>query len=141
MSRHLLLPAALAFLSLTACQNPDPPAAYLLDPSALPDYEARLDHAGLTADWSEEFYHRGMVTYRTACFSCHGNTEQPGSIPDSRQFWKEPFKNGADPYALYQTLTRGFGLMPPQVRLTPREKYEVIVRTFIGLIAEFRELP
>ena len=27
---------------------------------------------------------------------------------------------------LYQTLTRGFGLMPPQVRLTPREKYEVI---------------
>jgi hypothetical protein len=27
---------------------------------------------------------------------------------------------------MYQTLTRGFGQMPPQVRLTPREKYEVI---------------
>ena len=122
---------ALACLLLFGCQapeppTPEPPAALLLDETALPDYEQRLDHAALMADWTEEFYHKGMVTYRTACFSCHGNPDQPGSIPNSRQFWKEPFKNGADPYALYQTLTHGFGLMPPQVRLTPREKYEAI---------------
>ncbi|GAB5519422.1 MAG: c-type cytochrome [Rhodothermales bacterium] len=98
----------------------------MLEASALPEYEQRLDHAGLMADWSEEFYHKGMVTYRTTCYACHGDTEQPGSIPNSRQFWQEAFKNGADPYAMYQTLTRGYGLMPPQVRLTPREKYEVI---------------
>jgi len=116
----------MAFIPLFACQTPDPPVTFVLAESALPDYEQRLDHAQLMADWSEEFYHKGMVTYRTACYSCHGDTEQPGSIPDSRQFWKEAFKNGSDPYAMYQTLTRGFGLMPPQVRLTPREKYEVI---------------
>ena len=116
----------MAFIPLLACQTPEQPATFLLTESALPDYEQRLDHAQFVADWSEEFYHKGMVTYRTACYSCHGDPEQPGSIPNSRQFWKEAFKNGADPYALYQTLTRGFGLMPPQVRLTPREKYEVI---------------
>ena len=127
MKRTIVALIGMAFLPLFACQTPDaPPETFLLAESALPDYEQRLDHARLMADWSEEFYHKGMVTYRTACFSCHGNTEQPGSIPNSRQFWTEPFKNGADPYALYQTLTRGFGLMPPQVRLTPREKYEVI---------------
>ena len=126
MKRVLFVLASMAFIPLTACQTPEPPASFLLAESALPDYEKRLNHARLTSDWSEEFYHKGMVIYRTACYSCHGDTEQPGSIPNSRQFWKEPFKNGSDPYALYQTLTRGFGLMPPQVRLTPREKYEVI---------------
>jgi len=92
----------------------------------LPEYEKRLDHRALLSDWSEETYNKGMVIYQTTCYSCHGNSEQPGTIPNSRQFWKDPFKNGADPLAQYQTLTRGFGLMPPQVRLTPREKYDVI---------------
>jgi cytochrome c5 len=118
----LLLLALLA----AACRPAVPPSTYLLEVAALPDYERTLDHAGLMADWSEEFYHKGMVTYRNTCYSCHGDTEQPGSIPNSRQFWQEAFKNGADPLSLYQTLTRGYGLMPPQVRLTPREKYEVI---------------
>jgi cytochrome c5 len=118
--------AVLALLFGASCQRPEPPATFLLDESALPAYEHRLDHAALIADWSEEFYHKGMTTYRTACYSCHGDMEQPGSIPNSRQFWREAFENGSDPYAMYQTLTRGFGLMPPQTRLTPREKYEVI---------------
>lgn len=126
MTKTLLTLTCILLLQLSACQSPDPPATFLLSEDALPDYEQQLDHAQLMADWSEEFYHKGMVTYRTACYSCHGDTEQPGSIPNSRQFWQEAFRNGADPYALYQTLTRGFGQMPPQVRLTPREKYEVI---------------
>lgn len=121
----------LSCLILTwGCQRPSMPGenlySYILHDSLLPEYEQHLDHAGLMTSWSEEFYHRGMVTYRTACYSCHGNPDQPGSIPNSRQFWTEPFKNGSDPYALYQTLTRGHGLMPPQVRLTPKEKYAVI---------------
>ena len=111
---------------LAACENAPSSSSYILDESALPEYESNLDHAALMADWNEEFYHKGMVTYRSACFSCHGNLDQPGTLPDSRQFWKEPFKNGADPYSMYQTLTRGYGLMPPQVRLSPQEKYEVI---------------
>ena len=102
------------------------PAEYLLEASDLPEYESNLDHAGFLAKWSPEFYHKGMTIYRTNCYSCHGNLEQPGSIPNSRQFWKEAFRNGADPHSMYQTLTRGFGRMPPQMRLTPQEKYEVI---------------
>lgn len=125
MTRYAI-PVAFICMALVGCKSPDVPATFLLDESALPEYESNLDHAGLMADWSEEFYHKGMVTYRTTCYACHGDIEQPGSIPNSRQFWREAFKNGSDPYAIYQTLTRGFGLMPPQLRLTPQEKYEVI---------------
>ncbi|WP_291980538.1 DUF6797 domain-containing protein [Luteitalea sp.] len=124
MTRRLLL---LLLVLLTAgCLTTRPRATYLLDTPALPDYERSLDHAGLIASLDRDAVGRGMVTYRTACYSCHGDPEQPGSLPNARRFWEEPLRNGADPHALYQTLTRGFGLMPPQVRLTPREKYEVI---------------
>lgn len=120
------------FLVLLGCQpveselQPEAPASYLLAASDLPDYENKVDHAHFLNNWTPEFYHKGMRIYREQCYSCHGNIEQPGSIPNSRQFWKESFRNGADPYSMYQTLTRGFGRMPPQLRLTPREKYEVI---------------
>ena len=130
MTRALLV--FLLIVSVQACQSPkqSPPgaeaASYLLAESDLNEYEQDLNHAQFMRDWSEEFYHKGMVTYRESCFACHGNIEQPGSIPNSRQFWTEPFKNGSDPYSMYQTLTRGHGLMPPQVHLTPQEKYEVI---------------
>lgn len=122
MNRTLSLLTCLALLGPAAYAQD----GYLLDESALPDYEQNLDHAGLMEDWSQEFYHKGRTVYRTQCYNCHGDIEQPGSIPNSRQFWKESFKNGADPHAMYQTLTRGYGLMPPQVLLTPQEKYEVI---------------
>ena len=118
----------LLFLLLTSygCNESPLKSQYLLGDQDLPDYELSLDHAAFMQEWNEEFYHKGMVTYRNACFSCHGNLDQPGTLPDSRQFWQEPFKNGSDPYSIYQTLTKGYGLMPPQVRLTPQEKYEVI---------------
>ena len=123
-----LAAAALAGCTRTVPEPGPTPAAgtYLLDAASLPGYEARLDHAGLAERLSEEFYHQGVAVYRRACFSCHGNIEQPGSIPHSRQFWTEPLQGGTDPYSMYQTLTRGRGLMPPQVSLTPREKYAVI---------------
>lgn len=108
----------------SAVNIPDP--ALLLSDTDLPDYELDLDHQGLMKDWTPEFYHKGMITYRTICFNCHGNEEQPGSIPHATKFWADSLKHGSDPFSMYQTLTRGFGMMPPQVRLTPREKYEVI---------------
>lgn len=107
-------------------QNLEVPAEYLLEMTDLPEYEQNIDHAAFLKNWTPEFYHKGMQIYRTNCYSCHGNLEQPGSIPNSRQFWKETFRNGSEPYAMYQTLSRGFGRMPPQMRLTPQEKYEVI---------------
>ena len=122
------------FLVLVACNDstkegaantiPDP--ELLLQDADLASYELSLDHRELMQDWTPEFYHKGMITYRTICFNCHGNEEQPGSIPHATKFWADSLKHGADPYSMYQTLTRGFGMMPPQVRLTPREKYEVI---------------
>ena len=102
------------------------PAELLLSQSDLPEYESHLDHAGLMKNWSEEFYHKGMITYREVCFNCHGNEEQPGSMPNSLKFWADSLKHGADPYAMYQTLTQGFGMMAPQMNLSPQEKYEVI---------------
>ncbi len=133
MCHRALLVTALFVAAIAGCTRTSPvpsispgAGAFLLDEASLPDYEQDLDHAKLAERLSEEFYHQGVTVYRRACFSCHGNIEQPGSIPHSRQFWTEPFQGGADPYAMYQTLTRGRGLMPPQVSLTPREKYAVI---------------
>ena len=75
MNRFAFALMGLAVLVLSACQTPAPPpaGAYLLEEAALPDYERDLDHAGFMKDWSEEFYHKGMVTYREACFACHGD--------------------------------------------------------------------
>lgn len=123
-----------ALAILPACQSSDQnteakaisnPELLLAD-TDLPDYELNLDHKALMKDWTPEFYHKGMITYRTICFNCHGNAEQPGSIPHASKFWADSLKHGSDPYSMYQTLTKGFGMMPPQVRLTPKEKYEVI---------------
>jgi hypothetical protein len=107
-------------------QAPKPPAKLLLSEEQLPEYEKKIDHAGLMDNWGRSEYRNGRNTYRMICFNCHGNAEQQGSNPRSNRFWKDEFRHGSDPYSMYETLTQGFGLMPPQVRLTPREKYEVI---------------
>ncbi|MCY4205938.1 MAG: hypothetical protein OXE92_09475 [Bacteroidetes bacterium] len=114
-------------LSLVACQTQESLEPILLDSSELPEYEHSLDHAGIISNWSEEFYHHGLQVYRTNCFSCHGTPDIPGTLPHSRQFWKESFKYGNDPLSLYNTLTLGRGLMPPQLHLVPKEKYAVIL--------------
>ena len=51
---------------------------------------------------------------------------KPGSLPTSLRFASGQFKNGNDPYSLYQTLTHGFGQMPPQTWMVPSQKYDVI---------------
>mgnify|MGYP000849524797 CR=1 FL=1 len=77
-------------------------------------------------DHFDESMTRGEVIYKNNCLSCHGTPVDPGSIPSARKFWAEPFKWGHDSFALYQTITKGFGSMPPQMHLTPVEKYDVI---------------
>ncbi|MDH3583573.1 MAG: heme-binding protein, partial [Phycisphaerae bacterium] len=49
-----------------------------------------------------------------------------GTLPTALKFHQAPFKNGSDPYRMYQTLERGFGLMVPQVQYTAAQKYDVI---------------
>ena len=40
-------------------------------------------------------------------------------MPTSLRFAEGKFKNGADPFRLYQTLTHGFGMMTPQTWMVP----------------------
>lgn len=124
----------LVFLSLCFfyCKNNTNPSLpkdnveFMLPESALPVYESNLDHTTLLTSLDNKAYARGQVIYRTTCFDCHGDRETPGSIPNSLRFWQDTFKNGNDPHAMYTSVTRGIGRMPPQVQLVPRQKYDVI---------------
>jgi putative heme-binding domain-containing protein len=101
-----------------------PPASLLA--ATLPDYESRLDHAGLLRSLDGDALRRGEKIYARVCANCHGTLEAPGSLPTSLRFAEGKFRNGNDPFAMYQTLTRGFGLMAAQGWMVPRQKYDVI---------------
>jgi putative heme-binding domain-containing protein len=92
----------------------------------IPEYEKGLDHAGLIRALDDKALRRGEAIYTRVCANCHGTKDQPGSLPTSPRFAAHAFKNGSDPYSLYQTLTRGYGLMAPQSWMVPRQKYDVI---------------
>jgi len=98
----------------------------LLPESALPEYEAKIDHAGLIKNRSKAVIEQGREIYQQVCHNCHGDVNLPGSIPNSLRFAEGKFQHGNDPYTLYQTITRGWRLMVPQVQLVPQEKYAVI---------------
>ena len=99
------------------------PALYALQ---LPEYEAHVDHAGLLKGLDTAALKRGREIYERLCINCHGTVDRPGSLPTSLRFASGKFKNGSDPYTMYQTLTRGFGLMAPQTWMVPQQKYDVI---------------
>ena len=92
----------------------------------LPEYEQHLDHAGLISQWNDESLKRGEAIYRRVCVNCHGTKDAVGSLPTSLRFAEGKFKNGCDPWSMYQTLTRGFGMMAPQSWMVPSQKYDVI---------------
>ena len=100
---------------------------YVLADADLSAYEKDIDHAGMIASPTQESFRRGSRIYNENCINCHGVPEIEGSIPLSLKFWEQPFKAGSDPFAMYQTITKGYGSMPPQVTLTPQEKYDVIL--------------
>lgn len=120
-----LLPLLLC--ALAHAQEPALPCGEpLLPESALPDHERRLNHARLIRGWNQASLERGREIYQRVCHSCHGDLSFPGSMPNALRFAEGTFSQGADPLALYRTLTRGWRLMPPQVQLVPREKCDVI---------------
>jgi putative heme-binding domain-containing protein len=102
-----------------------PPAALFALPP-VPEYEKHVDHAGLIATWDRKSFERGKAIYNVLCINCHGTKDRPGSLPTSLRFASGRFKNGNDPYAMYQTLTYGFGMMIPQAWMVPQQKYDVI---------------
>ena len=91
-----------------------------------PEYEKRIDHAGILKSLDKEARQRGQAIYERLCVNCHGTHEEPGSLPTSLRFAKGQFKNGSDPYTMYRTLTHGFGMMVAQTWMVPTQKYDVI---------------
>ncbi|MHC4879686.1 MAG: DUF6797 domain-containing protein [Planctomycetota bacterium] len=92
----------------------------------IPEYEKDIDHAGLIASLDNEAFKRGEAIYNRLCINCHGTKDRPGSLPTSLKFASGKFRNGFDPHTMYQTLTRGFGMMVAQTWMVPRQKYDVI---------------
>jgi putative heme-binding domain-containing protein len=103
--------------------RPDPA---MMGPAPLPEYEKDLDHAGIIAGLDAVSLQRGEKIYDRVCANCHGTKDRTGSLPTSLRFAAGVFKNGSDPYRMYQTLTRGFGQMAPQIWMVPQQKYDVI---------------
>ncbi len=101
-----------------------PPASLLT--FTVPEYEKRIDHAGLIGTWNDDSLRRGEATYQRVCANCHGTKDKLGSLPTSLRFAEGKFKNGSDPLSMYRTLTHGFGLMAPQTWMVPSQKYDVI---------------
>lgn len=85
-----------------------------------------IDHAGIIGNWNTQTLERGEKLYQTLCLPCHGTPEKQGSLPSSRAFWKEPFKNGNDPLSIYRTIGRGLGQMPAWPWLSGQMRYDVI---------------
>lgn len=102
------------------------PAPHLYAARPLPEYETNIDHAGMIADLGRDNFKRGEAIYNRMCVNCHGTHEKAGSLPTSLRFATGKFKNGSDPFTMYQTLTRGFGMMQPQTWMVPQQKYDVI---------------
>ncbi|MCA1684892.1 MAG: c-type cytochrome, partial [Planctomycetia bacterium] len=93
---------------------------------APPAYENDIDHAGMIAGLGPGNLKNGEAIYQRVCANCHGTKTQPGSMPTSPRFASSAFKNGSGPFAMYRTLTQGFGQMPPQTWMVPVQKYDVI---------------
>lgn len=101
-----------------------PPAALIA--FRVPEYESKIDHAKLIGSFNKESFKRGEAIYNRLCINCHGDLQRPGSLPTALRFGEGKFRNGNDPFAMYQTLTHGFGLMLPQTWMVPKQKYDVI---------------
>ena len=100
--------------------------ASAFSPVSLPDYERNINHKAMIEGLGAENLKRGEAIYQRLCINCHGTKDQAGSLPTSLRFASGTFKNGSDPYRMYQTLTHGFGQMAPQAWMAPEQKYDVI---------------
>jgi len=86
----------------------------------------RSDHATVIQGLNAESLEEGRKIYTSLCIVCHGTKDQPGSLPTAPSFASGAFKNGADPFSMYTTLTNGFGQMVAQPQYTTAQKYAVI---------------
>ena len=76
------------YLREIADGGPERAKALRPDPSQvaglkLPDYESKIDHAGMIAGLGPESLKRGEAIYNRVCVNCHGTKDKPGSLPTS----------------------------------------------------------
>ncbi|TVR08954.1 MAG: hypothetical protein EA401_13330 [Planctomycetota bacterium] len=82
------------------------------------------DHAAFIARLDEDVLELGRQVYEANCVVCHG-LDGMGGVNGARLFPTEEFRNGADPWSQYLTLSRGYNLMPAQPMLSTEEKHAV----------------
>ena len=84
------------------------------------------DHAKLIRGWNKKTLAEGKIIYQTLCITCHGDQNKEGSLPTALKFHEAPLKNGSDPYRMFQTLEKGYGMMVPQAQFDAGQKYAAI---------------
>ena len=87
---------------------------------------SQVDHAKHLSSWNDKSLAEGKQIYESLCITCHGTMTQEGSLPTSLRFGKQPFKNGSDPFRMYQTISKGYGQMTPMPQYSPAQTYAVI---------------
>ncbi|MEO0413624.1 MAG: DUF6797 domain-containing protein [Verrucomicrobiota bacterium] len=96
----------------------------------------KTSHYDLVRGWDTGSLGRGKAYYQQLCATCHGSLTQEGSIPLALKFHEGEFKNGKDPFRMWQTLEKGYGLMMAQPQYTTAQKYDLIHYIREGLIKE-----
>ena len=94
----------------------------------------KADHAREIADLDHFALERGKKIYEGLCITCHGNTMKEGSLPTALRFHSGEFKNGSDPWSMFQTLDKGYGQMIPQPQYSIKDKYALIHYIREGLV-------
>ncbi|MGK0187669.1 MAG: hypothetical protein ACI9R3_003457 [Verrucomicrobiales bacterium] len=87
---------------------------------------AAVSHRELISSWDHNALDRGATIYNSLCITCHGNIENEGTLPTAMRFHSGEFKNGKDPFRMFDTISKGFGQMVAQTWMTPQQKYDVI---------------
>lgn len=88
--------------------------------------DGAVNHAALIQGWNQQAFEQGQAVFQESCAQCHGSNGDNPPNPQAAAFVRDTLKNGSDPYAMWQTLTQGFGQMQPQTWLSPRQRYQVI---------------
>jgi putative heme-binding domain-containing protein len=90
------------------------------------DDTMNLDHAKIIRTTGKKNLKRGKQIYEASCYQCHGKDGNTPALATARAFGTQKLKFGSDPHSMFQTLSKGNGLMAAASALSPRERYEVI---------------